>query len=1295
VGTIAGFSFGRENAVIAIDPSDSDIALKVTGDTPKWTGLDSSNWVVGPTGPNDNWKLINAGTPTNYMSGDVVLFDDSAHTGNVSIPANVTPTSATFNNGTLAYSISSTGTFGIAGAGGVALTGTGTVTIENTNYYTGATNIGAGATLQLGNNTTGNDGSIAGASAVTDNGSLIYNRFGANADSSAISGTGSVTIKGGGSEALSVSSSYSGGTTLSAGTLFINGTNAIGTGTLTIGGGTIDSTVGPTLATNNLQAWNSDFVFGGTAALNLGTGTVTLGSNRIVTTNGANALTVGGVITDNGGSLSLTKAGPGTLIVTGASTYTGGTIVNAGTLQTTVNPGAGTTSLVVNTGATLNLTAGLTFTDTLTGAGTVTMNSTASIPDFGDASGFSGTYFHNSTSGSTAFEPTATTTVGTVTFSNSTSANAAYVMTVSQGSSQGFVMATGGNLTYQMGSLTGTGNANVPLIRGGNSVSGTAILQIGNLNTSTTWNGNINDGGAAVPEILALTKVGTGALTISGADNYSGLTLVNSGTLVASNSTSLGFGGPNPINNSGSTTVGGAGAPATLDLTGATTVNEPINLVGGTGSNTATLTVSSGTTTLSNGVAEVDFVDGGDGATAGGTLVFSSGAAAASFNESGGAASSITVTAAGSGYTTAPTVTYANGGPPFVGTEPVAILSSLSLTGTNINIGGAGTLDIAAAVTDGTASGGFTKIGAGVLSMQGENTYTGVTTLAAGILNLDSAESAGVSGPLGTSAASNPGSIVMLGGTLQFSTLNNNDYSGRFSTATGQQFNIDTDGQAVTFASPLVGAGNTLTLADSLGTGTLTVSSTSTYTGSTTVSGGTLDVTGALADSGTITVGTANLIVAAPAALLSSAAIANNGTASFTASGANTVGTIDGTGTLSVSSGTLTATHIRQASLTIGSGSTVSIADSANPGTTTATSVLNSLSNSGTLNLRNNDLIINDPTQLSAVRAAIDSGYAAGAWNGAGIDSSSAAAHPTSYGLGYATTTELGNPATFDGQNVSGGATIVKYTLLGDTKLRGTVGGGDYNTVLGNFDAASADWSQGNFHNATSGNEVSGADFNAVLANFDATASGSLAQSSLKSALKSTKVSAAVASVSPAGSANDIVLNVNTLTGDISMQATTTMGLTLYNIVDASKTLIKTAALLISKSSTNWQVIKNTSSILAEGQNSTTYNATSSSSFDTIQLTAGQSIDLGDVFNVTSGVKDLTFEFSEPNTNGGDPTTGTTYDGAAVNYVPVPEPTTLGLLGLGGLAMMRRRRRLDQHFAAFVPKSGINELDRV
>jgi hypothetical protein len=158
------------------------------------------------------------------------------------------------------------------------------------------------------------------------------------------------------------------------------------------------------------------------------------------------------------------------------------------------------------------------------------------------------------------------------------------------------------------------------------------------------------------------------------------------------------------------------------------------------------------------------------------------------------------------------------------------------------------------------------------------------------------------------------------------------------------------------------------------------------------------------------------------------------------------------------------------------------------------------------------------------------------------------------------------------------------------------------------------------------------------------------------------------------GSSTDLTLVVNTITGDMALRANTAMGLSLYNIVDAGKALIKTSAALISKTNTNWQVIKNTSSILAEGQSTTTYNASDSSSFDTIQLAAQQTVDLGDVFNVTAGVMDLTLEFSEPNVGSGDPTTGKTYDGAAVLYY-APEPGVLGVLGMGGIATMRRRRR--------------------
>ena len=83
--------------------------------------------------------------------------------------------------------------------------------------------------------------------------------------------------------------------------------------------------------------------------------------------------------------------------------------------------------------------------------------------------------------------------------------------------------------------------------------------------------------------------------------------------------------------------------------------------------------------------------------------------------------------------------------------------------------------------------------------------------------------------------------ILFGGGTLQYSASNNSDYSGRFSTAGNQPISIDTNGQSVTFATAITGSETSLTLNDSPGTGTLTLSaSNSSYTGGTTVNAGSL-----------------------------------------------------------------------------------------------------------------------------------------------------------------------------------------------------------------------------------------------------------------------------------------------------------------------------------------------------------------------------------------------------------------------------------------------------------------------
>lgn len=136
--------------------------------------------------------------------------------------------------------------------------------------------------------------------------------------------------------------------------------------------------------------------------------------------------------------------------------------------------------------------------------------------------------------------------------------------------------------------------------------------------------------------------------------------------------------------------------------------------------------------------------------------------------------------------------------------------------------------------------GNYTKAGTGTQILTGANTYTGTTTLAGGVLGLGSAGALG--GSIGISFA---------GGVLQFSAANTTDYSARFSKASGQAYNIDTNGQRVVFQSDLNGAGGTLS---KQGTGTLVLTGSNRFSAGTTLVGGTLELgsAGAIGNAGTI-----------------------------------------------------------------------------------------------------------------------------------------------------------------------------------------------------------------------------------------------------------------------------------------------------------------------------------------------------------------------------------------------------------------------------------------------------------
>ena len=153
----------------------------------------------------------------------------------------------------------------------------------------------------------------------------------------------------------------------------------------------------------------------------------------------------------------------------------------------------------------------------------------------------------------------------------------------------------------------------------------------------------------------------------------------------------------------------------------------------------------------------------------------------------------------------------------------------------------------------GVVSGPITlTVKSGTLTLSGASTFTGNITNSGGELIVNRAENAGVSGPLGEG-----NTISFTGGTLGWSVNNSFDYSSRFSTDPNQVYNFDTGGQLIALSSALGSSGGTLT---KLGSGTLTLSGTSSYSGLTTVSVGKLIFQGPKA-------GTANISVADGAAL--------------------------------------------------------------------------------------------------------------------------------------------------------------------------------------------------------------------------------------------------------------------------------------------------------------------------------------------------------------------------------------------------------------------------------------------
>jgi autotransporter-associated beta strand protein len=165
------------------------------------------------------------------------------------------------------------------------------------------------------------------------------------------------------------------------------------------------------------------------------------------------------------------------------------------------------------------------------------------------------------------------------------------------------------------------------------------------------------------------------------------------------------------------------------------------------------------------------------------------------------------------------------------------------ITTSTIDVTGANVLTMTGTLN---GRGWLTKIGTGTLVLAGPSTtYQGDVLINGGNVTAGIAEAPGVSGPFGNQATGAAVSGVSCflhfgGGTLQYSPVNNFDYSYRFAPDPNQLYGVDVNGQTVMWASPLNSAGGSLTLQDSapVPTSRLTLTAASTYNGPTTVTPG-------------------------------------------------------------------------------------------------------------------------------------------------------------------------------------------------------------------------------------------------------------------------------------------------------------------------------------------------------------------------------------------------------------------------------------------------------------------------
>jgi fibronectin-binding autotransporter adhesin len=715
------------------------------------------------------------------------------------------------------------------GGGSLAIikAGSGTQVLSGNNSYSGGTTI-SGGTLQIGAG--GATGSVTGD--IADNAALSFNRAGALSYSGIVSGSGSLVNLGTGTVALTNTNTYSGGTTLAAGTLSVSSGANIGgaTSTITFNGGVLQVT--------------------GTALVNLDTHTVNwiAFNGGLDIAAGNNKFTVTQLIAGNGG---LAKLGAGTLVLTNTNTYSGGTTLAAGALSVSsdANLGGPTSTITFNGGA-LQITG-----TALTNLGAHTINWYA--PNSGlDIAASNNTFTVTQLiAGSGGL---AKLGAGTLVLTNTnaySSGNTISAGTLSISSDDNIGGATSA-ITFNGGTLQVTGTAVTDLnshIVNWNTFNGGFDIAAGN-NTFTITQSIAGTG--------RLVKLGSGKLVLSGTQGtYSGGTTISAGTLFFSHTAALGSGavtlgdtstGASDValltnlndgsilgrdivvssQGSGAVTIGASSTSGSVTYAGHITVNRPTTLLGQTHF-TFYSGVISGTGTLTFGGDRS--IPQNTGNNFSGDMIVATGAVLTP----GGAqtiASAASVTVYGmlslypQSWNGLQSVNALNG------TGLVNILYTGTSDAETLTIGqSGGSGAFSGAIQAGGAAIGplaIVKAGAGTQVFSGNNTYAGGTTLTGGELSISADSNIGG----GTSRITFSGGRLQITGTA-LTNLDSHGSAVNWETFNGG-FDIAAADNTSTVSAIIGGTGKF----SKLGSGTLVLAATNTYSGGTTLNAGRLSI---------------------------------------------------------------------------------------------------------------------------------------------------------------------------------------------------------------------------------------------------------------------------------------------------------------------------------------------------------------------------------------------------------------------------------------------------------------------